>query len=75
MRGRDEGVHLFKHPQLGGITFEHTTYVVEGATWLRVVIFVPHDMESARKIAEQAREISVRPEPAQTLPEAAGAER
>jgi transcriptional regulator with XRE-family HTH domain len=56
VRGRSEGVHLLKHPQLGGITFEHTSYVVEGAPSLRVVIFVPHDAESARKIAELARQ-------------------
>ena len=31
IRSRSEGVHLLKHPQLGGITFEHTSYVVEGA--------------------------------------------
>jgi transcriptional regulator with XRE-family HTH domain len=56
IRTRSEGVHLLKHPQLGGITFEHTSYVVEGAPSLRVVIFAPHDPESARKIAEIARQ-------------------
>ena len=56
VRGRDEGVHLLKHPQLGGITFEHTSYVVEGAPSLRVVIFAPHDADSARKVAELARQ-------------------
>ena len=69
VRGRDEGVHLLKHPLLGGITFEHTTYVVEGATWLRVVIFVPHDVESARKIAELAK--GALGGPADALPEPA----
>ncbi len=53
--GRSEGVHLLKHPQLGGITFEHTSYVVEGAPSLRVVIFAPHDAESARKVTELTR--------------------
>ncbi len=56
VRGRSEGVHLLKHPQLGGITFEHTSYVVEGASSLRVVIFAPHDAESARKVAQLARQ-------------------
>jgi transcriptional regulator with XRE-family HTH domain len=56
IRTRSEGVHLLRHPQLGGITFEHTSYVVEGAPSLRVVIFAPHDPESARKIAEIARQ-------------------
>ncbi len=56
IRTRSEGVHLLRHPQLGGITFEHTSYVVEGAPSLRVVIFAPHDAESAGKIAEIARQ-------------------
>ncbi|MEI9988713.1 MAG: helix-turn-helix transcriptional regulator [Rhizomicrobium sp.] len=73
VRGRSEGVHLLKHPQLGGITFEHTSYVVEGAPSLRVVIFAPHDAESARKIAELAKEVGTpgRREPVDALPEPA----
>ena len=54
IRTRSEGVHLLRHPQLGGITFEHTSYVVEGAPSLRVVLFAPHDSESARKVAQIA---------------------
>jgi len=54
IRSRSEGVHLLRHPQLGGITFEHTSYVVEGAPTLRVVIFSPHDKESAEKVARLA---------------------
>jgi transcriptional regulator with XRE-family HTH domain len=54
IRSRSEGVHLLKHPQLGGITFEHTSYVVEGAPSLRVVIFSPHDRESSEKVARLA---------------------
>jgi transcriptional regulator with XRE-family HTH domain len=54
IRSRSEGVHLLKHPQLGGITFEHTSYVVEGSPGLRVVIFAPHDRESAEKVAKIA---------------------
>ncbi len=57
---RSEGVHLLKHPQLGGITFEHTSYVVEGIPTLRVVIFAPYDAESARKVAQLAHEEPVR---------------
>ncbi len=56
IRTRSEGVHLLRHPQLGGITFEHTSYVVEGAPSLRVVIFAPHDAESARKMSQIARQ-------------------
>ena len=54
IRTRSEGVHLLRHPQLGGITFEHTSYVVEGAPSLRVVLFAPHDADSARKVAQIA---------------------
>jgi len=56
---RSEGIHLLRHPQLGGITFEHTSYVVEGAPTLRVVIFAPHDPESAAKVARLAVEAGV----------------
>ena len=59
--GRSEGVHLLRHPQLGGITFEHTSYVVEGAPTLRVVIFAPHDPDSAIKVARLSREAQVLP--------------
>jgi len=75
VRGREEGVHLLKHPRLGGITFEHTSYVVEGATWLRVIIFAPHDADSARKVVALAREAGLGIEPDRTgaAPEPAGA--
>ncbi|MEO6217242.1 MAG: helix-turn-helix transcriptional regulator [Sphingomonas sp.] len=58
IHGRSEGVHLMRHPKLGGITIEHTSYIVEGAPSLRLVIYVPHDEESADKMAELARETS-----------------
>ena len=53
--GHSEGVHLERHTRLGGITFEHTSYLVEGAPTLRVVIYAPHGPESAVKVAELAR--------------------
>jgi hypothetical protein len=54
--GRSEGVHLQRHPERGDIRLEHTSYVVEGAPLLRVVIYAPHDPESAAKLAALARE-------------------
>jgi transcriptional regulator with XRE-family HTH domain len=54
--GHSEGVHLEHHPKLGPMIFEHTSYLVEGAPTLRVVIFAPHDEESARKIAQLSDE-------------------
>ena len=53
---RSEGVHLSRHPRLGGITFEHSSYVVEGAPKFRMVIFVPFDAQSARKVHQISRE-------------------
>jgi len=55
IRSRSEGVQLLKHPQFGGISFEHTSYLVEGAPTLRVVIFTPYDPESVAKVAKIAR--------------------
>jgi transcriptional regulator with XRE-family HTH domain len=52
--GRSEGVHILRHPKLGRLTFEHTSYVVEGAPALRVVLFAPHGRESAIKLARHA---------------------
>jgi len=46
--GRSEAIA--HHPQLGGMTFEHSSYVPEGSPTLRVVIFVPHDERSAAKV-------------------------
>jgi len=53
---RSEGLHLSRHSRLGGITFEHSSYVVEGAPKFRLVIFAPHDAESAQKVTQIARE-------------------
>ena len=54
--GHSEGVHPERHPVLGKIIFAHSSYVVEGAPTLRVVIYAPHDAESAAKVDQLARE-------------------
>jgi transcriptional regulator with XRE-family HTH domain len=46
---RSEGVGHYPH--LGGVSFEHSSYVPEGSPLLRLVIYVPHDQQSADKIA------------------------
>ncbi len=46
--GRSEA--LVRHPQLGGVTLEHTSYVPEGNPGLRVVIYSPYDDESRAKV-------------------------
>jgi transcriptional regulator with XRE-family HTH domain len=54
---RSEGVHLVRHPRLGVITLEHTSYQVEGAHTLRALIYAPENAASARKIAAIGREV------------------
>lgn len=49
VRGRSEAIA--HHPQLGGITFEHSSYIPEGSPTLRLVIFVPYDDDSSAKVA------------------------
>jgi transcriptional regulator with XRE-family HTH domain len=45
---RSEGVA--NYPQLGGVSFEHSSYVPEGSPTLRLVIYVPHDAQSVAKV-------------------------
>ena len=54
------------HPQQGGMTFEHTSYVPEGSPTLRVVIFVPHDDETAAKVAKAVEDLRAKSGPART---------
>ncbi len=46
--GRSEAVA--NHPALGGLTFEHSSFVPEGSPNLRLLIFVPHDDATIAKI-------------------------
>jgi hypothetical protein len=48
--GRSEAVA--NHPALGGITFEHSSYVPEGFPTLRVLIFVPYNEQAIAKVRE-----------------------
>jgi transcriptional regulator with XRE-family HTH domain len=45
---RSEGVG--QYPHLGGMRFEHSSYVPEGSPTLRLVIYIPYDGPSAEKI-------------------------
>ena len=47
---RSEGKHVFRHPRAGAISFEHTSYGVEGSPKLRLVVFVPQNEESEAKL-------------------------
>jgi transcriptional regulator with XRE-family HTH domain len=46
--GRSEAIA--KHPVLGGMTFEHSSFVPEGSPNLRILIFVPYDDACAAKL-------------------------
>jgi transcriptional regulator with XRE-family HTH domain len=46
---RSEGVG--QYPHLGGVSFEHSSYVPEGSPMLRLVIYVPYNVQSAEKVA------------------------
>jgi transcriptional regulator with XRE-family HTH domain len=46
--GRSEAI--VRHPQLGGITLEHTSFMPEGSPNLRLVVYTPYDDASAAKI-------------------------
>jgi transcriptional regulator with XRE-family HTH domain len=54
---RAEGLHTWSHPTEGAIAFEHTSYAIEGAPTLRVIIFAPQDAESAAKLHRIAARI------------------
>jgi transcriptional regulator with XRE-family HTH domain len=47
VRAYSEG--LVEYPQLGGLELEHTSYVPEGASGLRLVVYAPHDRSSSSK--------------------------
>jgi hypothetical protein len=43
-----EGVYKQAYAQLGEIAFEHTSYTLEAAPELRLLLFSPADAQSAR---------------------------
>jgi transcriptional regulator with XRE-family HTH domain len=53
---RSHGINSWTHPKLGGITFEHTSYIPEGSPDLRLVIFIPENAESRAKLAALQRD-------------------
>lgn len=55
---RSEGVGYY--PQLGGLSFEHSSYVPEGNPALRIVIYAPHDEQTAERIRAWRAENSPR---------------
>jgi len=55
VRGYSEAV--VGYPQHGGLNLEHTSYVPEGATGLRLVVYAPHDEATASKLEEIKRQL------------------
>ena len=50
---RLEGVGHYPH--LGGVNFEVSSYVPEGKSMLRLVVYTPHDTQTAQKLAAWRR--------------------
>jgi transcriptional regulator with XRE-family HTH domain len=46
-----EGIYSESYPRLGEIAFEHTSYMIEGAPHLRLLIFCPADERSAQNLS------------------------
>jgi transcriptional regulator with XRE-family HTH domain len=57
--GRSEAVA--NHPALGGLTFEHSSFVPEGSPNLRVLIFVPYDEATIAKVRALVAEEQIGP--------------
>jgi len=45
------------YPQHGGLRLEHTSYVPEGASGLRLVVYAPHDENTARRLDDIKRSL------------------
>jgi transcriptional regulator with XRE-family HTH domain len=54
---RSYGIHRFKHPQYGPLAFEHTSYVPDGHSTIRVVICMPNDAATQLAVAQANAEI------------------
>jgi MmyB-like transcription regulator ligand binding domain len=50
---RAEGVKRFRHETLGDIELEHTSFLVEGAPDLRMVIYTPLSKQADTMLAER----------------------
>jgi transcriptional regulator with XRE-family HTH domain len=55
INSRSEGIHTTQYPNIGDVAFEHTSYIVEGASHLRLLIFCPADDVSAVNLVKVVR--------------------
>lgn len=46
-----QGCYTIDHNELGRFCFDQSSYVPEGSAYLRLLMFVPHDAETAAKLA------------------------
>ena len=51
---RRDGRKEFLHPQVGSLTLEHSTFQMEDAPGLKLVVYLPADEETARKLEQLA---------------------
>lgn len=61
-------IAVVRHPELGELTFDRVSYVVEGTTPLRVLMFVPVDATTARTVADIYPAPTDRPLPRRFIP-------
>ncbi len=59
-----EGVYTTAYGEAGDVAFEHTSYTIEGAPHLRLLMFCPADAASGRNLSQVMRQRSARAEPA-----------
>lgn len=52
---RQEGRKEFLHPLVGSLVFEHSTFQIEDAPGLRMVVYLPACEETTRKLEQLAR--------------------
>ena len=50
-----EGVYTLSYPNIGPVSFEHTSYTIEAAPQLRLLLFSPADPQSAAHFAQLLR--------------------
>lgn len=58
-----QGCYTMTHDELGRLSFDQTSYVPEGSTYLRMLMFVPHDAETATKIASATEAVQSQSNP------------
>ncbi len=61
-----EGVYTTSYAGIGEISFEHTSYTIEGSPHLRLLLFCPSDVASGRNLVQLVRQRPGRPDSSQS---------